>query len=175
MTPRPANKQRKEIRTVLIVGEGYAEYALLEYLKGIYHVRGSGFTIKLNNARGKGAAQVIDHAIGQKRNIAYDVVAVLFDTDKDWHADVRQRAKDHSLLLFPCEPCLEAELLRTKPQIEVQGTTEQIKRHFLQQYQEEAHKMNYFAHFPADLFEQIKAENHPLKKLIKLIRTGQLK
>lgn len=170
MKKRPAHKV---IHTILIVGEGYAEHALLVYLKNIYHVRGSGFTIKLNNARGKGAAQVIDHAIGQQRNIAYDVVAVLFDTDKDWNAAVRQHADKHGLQLFPCEPCLEAELLRIQARQQVAGSTEQIKRQFLQRYQEEAHKIDYSLHFPAECFDQVAGTDGPLMKLVNLMRSGK--
>lgn len=173
MSPRPPKQARRQIRTILIVGEGRAENVWLEYLKQLYYKRGCGFSIKLGNAHGKGAAHVIDHAIRQQRQIAYDLVAVLFDTDKDWDAGVRKHAEDHGLLLLPCDPCLEAELLRIKTHQEVRGSTAQIKQQFLQRYQEEAHRIDYSQHFPAGILDQIAGEKSSLKTLIELMKTGK--
>ena len=81
-----ANKARRyEQRTVLLVGEGYAEVAFIEHLKTLYVSRGCGLALTVKNARGKGALHVVDVAIRQSRNAAFDVRAVLLDTDTDWN------------------------------------------------------------------------------------------
>ena len=75
---------RQVARTVLLVGEGDAEVLFMQHLKCMFVQRGSGVVVTLKNARGKGAAGVVDFAIRQSRNAAYDVKAVLLDTDTDW-------------------------------------------------------------------------------------------
>lgn len=174
MSKKPPKKIHKVRRTVLIVGEGYAEIQLLKYFKQLYHPREAGFTIKLNNAHGKGASHVVDHAIGQRRNIAYDVAAVLFDTDTDWNAAVRQRANEHGLVLFPSTPCLEAELLRIHVRGEVNDTPDNIKRRFTQRYEAHAHELDYGRHFPAADLDPIVQTEAVLGRLIQLIQTGYL-
>lgn len=174
MSKKPPKKIRKVQRTILIVGEGYAEIQLLKYFKQLYHPREAGFVIKPSNAHGKGASHVVDHAIGQRRNIAYDVAAVLFDTDTDWNPTVRRRANEHGLLLLPCEPCLEAELLRIHVQGEVSDTSNNIKRRFMQRYEAHAHELDYGRHFPAVDLDPIVQTEAVLGRLIQLIQTGRL-
>ena len=64
---------RRQRFTILLVGEGHAEVALLTHLKGLYASRGSGVAISIRNARGKGAAYVVNYAIRQTRNAAYRI------------------------------------------------------------------------------------------------------
>lgn len=59
-------------KTLLIVGEGYDEVAFLNHLKQFPGVCGRGVEITIRNARGKGAAGVIDCAIKLKANAAFD-------------------------------------------------------------------------------------------------------
>ena len=68
-------------RTVLIVGEGYSEVAFLEHLKSLNVERGRGISVKIGNTRGKGPDHVLDNAIRQSNNGAYDAIAVLMDTE----------------------------------------------------------------------------------------------
>ena len=105
-------KKWKAHQTLLIVGEGYDEVAFLNHLKQFPGVCGRGVEITIKNARGKGAAGVIDCAIKLKANAAYDQVAVLLDTDTDWTAAVAQLAKRKLIQVLTSEPCLEALLLR---------------------------------------------------------------
>ena len=89
-----ANKARRyEQRTVLLVGEGYAEVAFIEHLKTLYVSRGCGLALTVKNARGKGALHVVDVAIRQSRNAAFDVRAVLLDTDTDWNEKTQAMAR----------------------------------------------------------------------------------
>lgn len=105
-------KNWKARKTLLIVGEGYDEVAFLNHLKQFPGVCGQGVEITIKNARGKGAAGVIDCAIKLQANAAYDSVAVLLDTDTDWNAKVEKLAKQKKIQVLPSEPCLEAMLLR---------------------------------------------------------------
>ena len=60
--------KRRIAKTLLIVGEGDSECVLLSHLKSIYVVRGSGWVVSIKNARGKGAAHVVDFTIRQAQN-----------------------------------------------------------------------------------------------------------
>ena len=123
-------RQRHVARTVLLVGEGDAELSFMQHLKRIYVQRGSGVAVTLKNARGKGAAHVVDFAIRQSRNAAYDVKAVLLDTDTDWNDKTRATARNARVQVMACEPCLEAVLLNIhKAPIEGRSTA-QLKQDF---------------------------------------------
>ena len=90
-------------KTLLVVGEGYDEVAFLNHLKQFPGVCGKGVEITIKNARGKGAAGVIDCAIKLKANAAFDKVAVLLDTDTDWTPAVAKLAKRNSVQVLTSE------------------------------------------------------------------------
>lgn len=73
--------RRQAARTLLLVGEGDAEEMFLRHLKGLFVVRGSGLSVTIKNARGKGAAHVVDFAHRHSLNAAFDEVAALLDAD----------------------------------------------------------------------------------------------
>jgi hypothetical protein len=83
----------KAQRTLLIVGEGYHEEAFLNHVKQLYAPRGCGLSVSIKNARGKGAKHVVDWAIRQAANTAYDSVAAMLDTDQDWSPAVEKQAR----------------------------------------------------------------------------------
>lgn len=105
-------KNWKARKTLLIVGEGFDEVAFLNHLKQFPGVCGQGVEITIKNARGKGAAGVVDCTIKLQANAAYDRVAVLLDTDTDWNPKVEKLARQKKIQVLPSEPCLEAMLLR---------------------------------------------------------------
>lgn len=91
----------KAQRTLLIVGEGAVEEAFLTYAKSLYVPRGCGLSVKIKNAGGKGAGQVVDWTVRQMANTQYDSVAVLLDTlRRHHHADGHHRTlnRKHNLL-----------------------------------------------------------------------------
>lgn len=98
---------RQVARTVLLVGEGDAEVQFLQHLKGMYVQRGSGVVVTIKNARGKGAAHVVDVAFRQSRNAADDMKAGLLDTDTDWNEKTRAAARKGKIHAMPCQPCLK--------------------------------------------------------------------
>jgi len=102
----------KASRTLLIVGEGRHEEGFLNHLKQLYISRGCGLSVTIKNARGKGAKHVVEWTIRQIANAAYDDVAVLLDTDKDWSQDIAKKAKLKKVVVYASDPCFEAVLLR---------------------------------------------------------------
>ena len=102
----------KAQRTLLIVGEGAVDEALLLHAKKLYVPRGAGLSVKIKNARGKGASHVIDWTIRQMANASYDEVAVLLDTDVDWTPAVEKRARQKKIRVMQSTPCVDAVLLR---------------------------------------------------------------
>ena len=121
-------KKWKAHKTLLIVGEGYDEVAFLNHLKQFPGVCGRGVEITIRNARGKGAAGVIDCAIKLSANADYDQVAALLDTDTDWTSAVAKLAKRKLIQVLTSDPCLEALLLRVigeKP-----GQARDLKKQF---------------------------------------------
>ena len=96
----------------MIVGEGRHEEAFLNHLKQLYVSRGCGLSVTIKNARGKGAKHVVEWTIRQMANAAYDEVAVLLDTDKDWSQAIVNKAKKRKITVFASDPCFEAVLLR---------------------------------------------------------------
>lgn len=108
-----ARKARKPVlHTVLIVGEGLTEEAFLRHLKSLYVTRGCGVGLKIRNAHGKGPGHVVDFAIRQRNNAAYDRVIALLDTDDPWPDKTVKWAKQKKIVLIGSTPCIEGLLLR---------------------------------------------------------------
>lgn len=108
----PLRKGRAARHTILLVGEGTTDSAFLKYIKSLYISRGSGVSATVRNARGKGPDHVVDYAIRQCRNAAYDRVVALLDTDLEMSAAVRRRARSKRIQIIKAEPCLEGLLLK---------------------------------------------------------------
>lgn len=139
--------RRQVARTVLVVGEGDAEVLFLQHLKALYVQRGSGVVVTIKNARGKGAAHVVDFASRQSRNAAYDLVVALLDTDADWNDKTRTAARKSRVHVAPCEPCLEALLLSIHHGA-VQGrNSAQLKQDFVARFGGAAHDPAVLRHF----------------------------
>ena len=107
----PARACRSVSHTVLLVGEGTTEQAFLRYIKSLYISRGCGVGVTIRNAHGKGPDHVVDYAIRQCRNAAYDRVVVLLDTDLEMSAAVRRRARTRKVQIIGSTPCIEGLLL----------------------------------------------------------------
>ncbi len=98
--------------TIISTPNTYDEVAFLNHIKQFPGVCGQGVQITIKNARGKGAAGVVDCTVKLIANVAYDKVAVLLDTDTDWSAAVAKRAKSKGVQVLTSEPCFEAMMLR---------------------------------------------------------------
>jgi hypothetical protein len=99
-------------KTLLIVGEGYSEFAFLNHIKQFPGVCGNGTQITIKNARGKGALGVIKWALRQIANADFNEVAVMIDTDTDWNRHVEILAQKNKIRVIASDPCFEALLLR---------------------------------------------------------------
>lgn len=165
-----SSERRRVARTVLLVGEGDAEEVLLRHLKALYVERGSGLVVTIKNARGKGAEYVVDFAIRQSRNVAFDSVLAMFDTDTAWTDRVRRQAARGKVALLPCEPCLEALLLQAFDH-KTQGlSSQQLKQKFLREFGRPAHDGHYLRNADAAFFEQAARKAQGLEALLALLR-----
>lgn len=165
--PRVLRIQR---HTVLIVHEGYAEGHLLKHLRGLYVARGAGVTIKLRNAGGWGGKHVLEVALRVRLQAAYDEVAILLDTDKDWDNAQRRKAADHGIQALESSPCLEAWLLAVHGH-STTGNTAQLKRRFEKIYAAEAHAPDVYArHFSKEDMERARERVAVLEQILKLMR-----
>jgi len=104
--------RRPVLTTVLLVGEGKTEVAFLSHLKSLYIQRNCGIKLTIKNAHGKGPEYIVDFAVRQRSNAAYDRVAVLLDTDLTWSEAVKKRARKNRLVLLGSDPCIEGFLLK---------------------------------------------------------------
>ncbi|GAC1317498.1 MAG: hypothetical protein NVS3B11_02080 [Collimonas sp.] len=162
--------ERHAKRTVLIIGEGFAEVAFIDHLKSLYVVRGNGVAVKVGNARGKGPEHVLDSAIRQSNNIAYDVVAALLDTDIPWTDALRNKAKKTKIQLLPSMPCLEGLLLQIlgRP---ATGASEVLKRRLHPLLSgNPTNKTSYQARYPKALLDERRANIATLDALIGLMQ-----
>lgn len=166
--------RRRAARTVLLVGEGDAEVAFMQHLKGMYVQRGSGVAVTIKNARGKGAAHVVDFARRQSINAAFDVVAALLDTDTDWNDKARSAARKARVHVMPCDPCLEAVLL-TVHLVPVEGRmTAQLKQDFAARFGAAASEGSVQKYFPRDVIEGALARVDVLRCLVHLITKAEV-
>lgn len=166
---------RQVARTVLLVGEGDAEVQFMQHLKGMYVQRGSGVVVTIKNARGKGAAHVVDFTFRQSRNSAYDMKAALLDTDTDWNEKTRAAARRAKIHVMPCQPCLEAVLL-TVHRASVEGrTTAQLKRDFSAHFGSAASDTSILRHFSRDAVDEARSHITILSELFDLLTKAKIK
>ena len=160
---------------MLIVGEGFAEVELLKHLRALFLPRGAGLALTIDNARGKGAKNVVAVAYAKSRVYAYDHVWVLLDTDQDYDERLVSEAKRKKVHIAACEPCLEAVLLRIKG-IEPTGRSAEIKRQFETRYAMSAHQADlYPAHYGLEILEGQLGQASPVGHLIQAMQSACLK
>lgn len=161
-------KNWKARKTLLIVGEGYDEVAFLNHLKQFPGVCGQGVEITIRNARGKGAAGVVDCAIKLQANAAYDSVAVLLDTDTDWNAKVEKLARQKKIQVLPSEPCLEAMLLRVigKPPVAGKDLKKQFDPYV---HNDGTHREDYEENFGLAVLQAARHREPTIDRLLSLL------
>lgn len=168
-------KRRRAARTVLVVGEGDAEEYFLRHLKTLYLKRGGGVAVTIKNARGKGAAHVVDVARRLSQNADYDVRAALLDTDTDWNDRTRSSARRAKVEVFPAEPCLEALLLAIHRQPVQDRLTIQLKQEFAARFGGAAAQITVFErHFTIEVINEARLRVPLLHRLLNLLEAGQI-
>ena len=162
--------RRQAARTLLLVGEGDAEVAFMRHLKGFYVQRGSGIAVMIKNARGKGAAHVVDFARRQSIGLAYDQVAALLDTDTNWDDKTRASARRAKVQVLPCEPCLEAVLLAIHGLPVDARLTVHLKHDFAQRFGVPASDAAVWRHFHGEVIDAALPKVAVLGMLVDLMR-----
>lgn len=165
--------RRQVARTVLMVGEGDAEVLFLKHLKDLYVQRGSGVVVTIKNARGKGAAHVVDFAIRQSRNTAYDLVITLLDTDTDWNDKTRALARKGKVHTSPCQPCLESVLLDIHQAPVRDHLTAQLKQDFQARFGAPAHDPMAWRHFNRGVLEAARPRVQVLNSLVHVLTRAE--
>ena len=172
---RGASPKRQVARTVLLVGEGDAEVLFMQHLKSLYVQRGSGVVVTIKNARGKGAAHVVDVAFRQSRNAAYDVKAVLLDTDTDWNDKTRVSARKAKIHVMPCDPCFEAVLLRLHHAPVDGRMTAHLKQDFAARFGSAASDPSILRHFSREVFNDARSRITVLNDLLNLLTKAEVR
>ncbi len=149
----PARTRRSVSHTILLVGEGATEQAFLRHIKSLYISRGCGVGVTIRNAHGKGPDHVVDYAIGQCRNAAYDRVVTLLDADLPMSTAVRRRARSKKIQIIGSTPCVEGLLLKILGEY-VPATSTECKQRCGGVLPERLTLLeNYTGHFPKDLLD----------------------
>lgn len=157
---------RKVKWTILAVGEGDAEVAFLEHLKEAYFDRACGATMKIHQAYGKGAGNVVQHAIHYAAGRDYSRRVAVFDTDQDYTPEVIELARLHRLVTVPSAPCLEALMLRLSGDTR-ERSSEQHKREFERRFGGRVQDRNLLArYFPLPELERARDIEPLLHRLI---------
>ena len=166
-----ANAARRTVlRTVLLVGEGYAEVAFIEHLKALYITRGCGIALTIKNARGKGALHVVEVAIRQSKNAAFDVKAALLDIDTGWNEATRNIARKAKVQVVPCVPCLEAMLLALHGEVQEAQSTAVYKQAFEKRFGSPANETALYAkHFSKETLGKARVKSPELDALLVLL------
>ena len=150
----PSRVRRSARHTILLVGEGKTDSAFLRHIKSLYLNRGSGVSAKVRNARGKGPDHVVDYAIRQYQNTAYDRVIALLDADIEMSPATRRRARSKKIRIIEAKPCFEGLLLKI-PGEYVPVTSAECKTRMRRIVPAQLTVLdNYQANFPKDLLDE---------------------
>ncbi len=172
MSQAQNRKNRHQLPTMLIMGEGFTEVELLKHLKAQFVPRGAGLALTIDNARGKGAKNVVRTALAKSSVFSFDHVWVLLDTDQDYGECLVSEARRKKIHIAACEPCLEATLLRIKG-VEPTGRSQEIKRQFENRFGLTAHDAQlYPRHFDLAVLQSEFCVDSPVGILIQAIRTA---
>lgn len=104
-------KQRIQLKTIIIVGEGDTEKAFLDFLKSEFHQRGCGKTVKIVSTDGGSPENILEYVIKQCQSADYSEIYLLIDTDVTWPLGFKEKAESFSIMLLPSKPCIESFFL----------------------------------------------------------------
>ncbi|MEZ9296859.1 RloB domain-containing protein [Vibrio cyclitrophicus] len=170
---RNKNKRLRVLKkTLLIVGEGEAEKAFIQYLRSIYATGNPKVSIK--SAGGKGPKNVITEAISTKDATGYDYAVALLDTDLPWPRQLVRKAEGKKIILIGSDPCLEGFLLDIldEPRPTPNESSFCKKKLHGMLNGKETEKETYEPLFPKELLDKKQGELKGLRTLIELI-SGQ--
>jgi hypothetical protein len=176
MTPiHPSQTGRcRQKRTVLLVGEGPAEWAFLKHVIGCFCDRAGPVAAKAENAHGGSPETVVSTARKLLCQRAYDRCLVLMDTDLPWPPRLPIKVGQTRMSYVGSSPCLEGLLLRVlrHPRITTQASVDQCKRVFHDNYVPWEHRTEpqaYARCLPRDLLLQRRVDSRELDTILKHI------
>ncbi len=162
---KPHIFQRK---TLLAVGEGKSDAAFLKYLRTQFCAGGSGVSVTVRQANGKGPRNVISTAIGALRISSYDKKLCLLDTDIDWTSQNKIDAKRKKIELIGSTPCLEGLLLKVLGK-QISSISDDCKRQLKAITGKEMFEAeDYAAHFTYFHLQAVRTNIAELDKLLRL-------
>jgi hypothetical protein len=164
---------RKAAITVLLVGEGATEKAFLDHLKSLYVTRGCGVSVAIRDAHGKGPDNVVNFAIRQSKVAAYDVRAVLMDTDLEWNASIRKAARNSRICLIGSTPCCDGLMLSILG-LHVPAASDQCKEAIVRRLQTRPLTPEAFSKdFPKELIEAKRETCRTTQKIVAVLLGSQ--
>lgn len=102
----------RELKTILIMGEGEHEEAFLEHMKLVYNQRLSGKKVTIDYNGGGSPHDIVKYTVKQTYNANYDLVYILMDCDVKISAKDLATADKKGFVILESDPlCLEGMLL----------------------------------------------------------------
>jgi len=153
----------------LAVGEGKSEVLLLNHVKQLYLPRKCGITLKVVDGLGKGGSAVLTRTIRVSAGLDFNRKIALLDTDTDWDATQRERAREGEIEVVESTPCLEAWLLAihgVNPVLSSQGFKEEFARRFGARADD---PKAYERHFARERLDGARATVPPLDQLLNIL------
>lgn len=110
-------RDKKELKTILIMGEGEHEEDFLKHMKLIYDQRLSGKKVKIEYNGGGSPHDIVKYTVKQTQHREFDIVYILMDSDVEIGVKDLKVAKDKKFIILQSEPlCLEGMLLEVLKQ-----------------------------------------------------------
>lgn len=168
----PRRNHLKVRKTLLLVGEGHAEKAFLNYLKSLYSLR--ELNVDIINAKGKGPEHILNYSKNCQAYSPRDIVGVLLDTDLEWPHHLVIEVKALGFQLIGATPCIDGLILDLMN--EKKPSTSKLCKAKLAKILPgpNTDKDTYEKVFSKEFLERARAKNEILNDLINLLQ-GQLK
>ena len=157
--------------TLLLVGEGLAEYNFLAKVKAVATNGGKGPSVTLRQASGKGALHVVEYALRSWKRSDITTCGVFLDGDTSCYERAVAKARQKNIVVMANDPCFEATLLRLKGIYPMAKGSHDCKRDFANAFGDEAHNEEILKrHFsPSDELLQSFNKVEPLGQLLRLL------
>lgn len=166
-------KQRSLKKTILIVGEGETEDAVLTHLKNLYWDRkNSNHTIKVKSASGGSPASIAEYTLAQNNLSPHDMVYIFLDSDKVLCTKFTKIVNKNRFKYFQSVVCLDCELVRIlgSNKTEIHGQCKSMLKSIINCLPTDIESVQ--RHFPIYLFE--KYDQEPFKSIIEIMKTGKI-
>jgi len=114
---RASKKRRVKLATLLVVGEGLAEKAFIEHMKGLYS-QNTGQKVTVKGEGGGSPSVMIFNVLKNYQHAKYDRVILMLDEDVPITAQDEAKARRNNITLIVSSPvCLEGMLLSILEQV----------------------------------------------------------